>query len=44
MEDARMMEGIISLRWWALEEIEAARVTIFPEGLAGHVRRALQPS
>jgi 8-oxo-dGTP pyrophosphatase MutT (NUDIX family) len=44
MEDARMMEGIISLRWWALEEIEAARVVIFPEGLAGHVRRSLQAS
>lgn len=44
MEDARMMEGIISLRWWALEEIEAAQVKIFPEDLAGHVRRGLQAS
>jgi 8-oxo-dGTP pyrophosphatase MutT (NUDIX family) len=40
-DDARMQEGILELRWWALDAIEGTHETIYPDDLARELRRHL---
>lgn len=41
LEDARMQEGIIAVRWWSMEELSAADEPIFPENLETELKRIL---
>jgi ADP-ribose pyrophosphatase YjhB (NUDIX family) len=40
VRDAHAIEGILESRWWTLDDVERAAEPVYPEDLAGRVRRS----